>query len=134
VAQTLEYSRQYQRRRRLDPEFRLKERIKTQIHRAKPEIHIKYVMYRTHQRSRKHGWAPIDPATLTPYPADGTCELCKKKSNSKRRLHADHDHTTGRFRGWICYPCNIAAGWVERVGLDAFAEWVKYENTFAKAA
>ena len=29
------------------------------------------------------------------------------------RLHADHDHTTGKFRGWICPRANTALGFIE---------------------
>lgn len=35
------------------------------------------------------------------------CELCgKHKSNSKRPLHQDHCHKTGKNRGILCYFCN----------------------------
>ncbi len=25
-------------------------------------------------------------------------------------MHLDHDHTTGKFRGWLCNCCNRAFG------------------------
>ena len=34
------------------------------------------------------------------------CEVC----NRKARICFDHDHKTGKFRGWICYKCNSALG------------------------
>jgi hypothetical protein len=40
-------------------------------------------------------------------PNPGACELC---SASGRQMHLDHDHTTGKFRGWLCSSCNRAFG------------------------
>ncbi len=35
----------------------------------------------------------------------GHCALCPTEPKT-RRLHVDHDHTTGRIRGLLCYSCN----------------------------
>ena len=34
------------------------------------------------------------------------CELC----GSLGRICFDHDHNTGKFRGWICHRCNVVLG------------------------
>ena len=57
--------------------------------------------------ARKDGLPQMDPATVTHKPLDGRCQLCHKP---KRRLGIDHDHKTGRFRGWLCHNCNSAIG------------------------
>lgn len=36
------------------------------------------------------------------------CEACG--GVSKFRLHLDHSHTTGKFRGWLCSECNLGFG------------------------
>lgn len=37
------------------------------------------------------------------------CELC----GSIGRICFDHDHKTGKFRGWICLRCNMTLGFVK---------------------
>lgn len=37
---------------------------------------------------------------------DGQCELCGKVG----KVHWDHDHETGKFRGWLCVSCNTGLG------------------------
>jgi len=48
------------------------------------------------------------------------CEICGNKekvsTNSKgvpNNLSVDHNHNTKKFRGLLCYSCNIKVGWVE---------------------
>lgn len=36
------------------------------------------------------------------------CELCGEVG----RICFDHNHTNEKFRGWICYRCNIVLGFV----------------------
>ncbi len=42
---------------------------------------------------------------------DGLCKLCSKELIFNGRLtHVDHDHTTGKVRGILCYSCNTSLG------------------------
>jgi hypothetical protein len=41
-------------------------------------------------------------------PRPQACECCGKVSDSP--LVLDHDHETGKFRGWICAKCNLGLG------------------------
>ena len=58
-----------------------------------------------------------------PYPKDHSCDICglsedeatgnwKNSSNGKKKkaFCLDHDHTTRKFRGWLCHDCNRAMG------------------------
>lgn len=39
------------------------------------------------------------------------CEICGDSAPSHRKhLAVDHNHTTGKIRGMLCDPCNIALG------------------------
>ncbi len=41
----------------------------------------------------------------------GKCYICGvPEQELNRRLHIDHDHETGDFRGWLCGKCNTAIG------------------------
>jgi hypothetical protein len=43
-------------------------------------------------------------------PKPAACEVCGR---TNKRIHYDHSHLTGEFRGWICLGCNIAVGQME---------------------
>ena len=68
---------------------------------------LMFVLEYAYHRARKMGYAEVDTSTLHPKPADNLCEHCRKPPG-KQGLCLDHDHETGRFRGWVCARCNLA--------------------------
>lgn len=48
------------------------------------------------------------PEPLRPMPA--YCECCGGLPTAGRGMHCDHDHITGKWRGWLCHPCNLGIG------------------------
>ena len=65
---------------------------------------------------------------LAPRPQPDICEVCGCfAGKGKMGIHYDHDHTTGKFRGWICSRCNRALGMVKDNSetLIALAEYIK---------
>lgn len=42
-------------------------------------------------------------------PQPNNCELCDRLLE-KGKVHLDHCHETGKFRGWLCNRCNLALG------------------------
>lgn len=46
-------------------------------------------------------------------PAPAKCECCGRRFEDLSTHHGacfDHNHKTGKFRGWLCNDCNIALG------------------------
>ncbi len=68
---------------------------------------------RVRRWGRRNGWRKIglDPNLIEEYLKnhDNCCEICGDKQTSKR-LHVDHDHSTGKFRGVLCSGCNTGLG------------------------
>ena len=54
------------------------------------------------------------------------CAICGNPPK-KRALAIDHDHSTGKIRGMLCYPCNVVLGLVSDsiVTLDRMIEYLK---------
>ena len=40
-------------------------------------------------------------------PKPEVCQCCKKPTTT---FHCDHNHETGKFRGWLCAHCNQGIG------------------------
>lgn len=41
----------------------------------------------------------------------GVCKICGRPPSDRwKRLHVDHDHSTGKVRGLLCHKCNTAMG------------------------
>lgn len=71
-------------------------------------------MRRSHQIKTLYGLT-LDQAEEYMIAQWGMCAICKTKivfQHKDRRHKAciDHDHITGKFRGLLCSPCNIALG------------------------
>ena len=41
---------------------------------------------------------------------NGQCAICGNIPTTRRGLHIDHDHETGKVRGLLCHGCNTAIG------------------------
>jgi len=48
------------------------------------------------------------------------CDICNRPITDKGlagaydKINLDHNHSTGRFRGWLCAGCNRAIGYFEK--------------------
>lgn len=71
---------------------------------------------------RQRGMLGVPPEP----PVGSPCEICKRPISGTP--HADHDHATGWFRGWLCGGCNRGLGSYERPG------WPEAAEEYLKAA
>ena len=58
---------------------------------------------------RKHHRTARGVINATSEKKTAPCEFCLRIMN----LQQDHDHATGRARGWLCSRCNLLVGWWE---------------------
>lgn len=61
------------------------------------------------------------------------CAICGSKDPQDKNWHTDHNHVTGKFRGILCKPCNIAVGWLFD-SVDASKRLVEYLEKHAHQA
>jgi hypothetical protein len=62
--------------------------------------------------ARRYGYLPPRREKDCP-PRPKYCECCGKFA----KLHLDHCHETGAFRGWVCNPCNTGTGIIDDIEL-----------------
>lgn len=64
---------------------------------------------RRYQLKRKYGITPEEYDRLLDDQGGG-CAICGRPPRDDIALHVDHEHTTGRIRGLLCFRCNNALG------------------------
>ena len=71
------------------------------------------------------GWRVPDAEWKKP----NKCECCGRLQGRKS-FHRDHDHGTGRFRGWLCSQCNTGIGMLgdSVLGVLAAAEYLQTDR------
>lgn len=77
---------------------------------------VRLALRRSERKSLREGYAPcVTPPETIQAAYDGTCAICgydERSGSLKPKLHLDHCHETGKFRGWLCIRCNNALGFV----------------------
>ena len=63
------------------------------------------------EAANKAGPAQHRRIELAGRPKPEACEICNRRPG-KNGLQFDHDHKSGRFRGWLCSRCNTTLGQV----------------------
>jgi ERCC4-type nuclease len=91
------------------------EENKEEISKKKKELRKKDVE-KTKRNDRKYQLKQFYDITPEQYTElynkqNGCCAICgKNQSELKKALGVDHNHTTGKIRGLLCFNCNITIG------------------------
>lgn len=89
---------------RNDPAVREKHAEKARKYRENP-----VVKERLNKASRDFNFSK--KLAAADYPPGDSCEICSVPFFTLRRApNWDHDHATGKFRGWLCDQCNTGLG------------------------
>ncbi len=79
--------------------------------RKKKRYEIALTSAKTAARRRGHSPCSASPRELKAA-FTGRCAICGVlETDSGRKLCMDHNHETGKFRGWLCRQCNLASGY-----------------------
>lgn len=69
--------------------------------------HAEHLKTEAEKRAKRRGRGQPEPTR----PAPHRCECCGLSDLIfKKGLFLDHDHTTRKFRGWLCDNCNLGIG------------------------
>lgn len=98
------YHREYHAARKNDPEYKRKRRDCT--------------------LRRKYGISIEDYEDMV-VAQKGCCAICEEYMGEKLRV--DHNHTTGKVRGLLCDPCNVAIGLLKE-NTNALCSAIAYIN------
>jgi len=62
-----------------------------------------------HGGKKRTGILQIVDGHLYQRPDNIHCPICGIYVEGSQ-IHKDHDHKTGKFRGWLCFKCNVGLG------------------------
>lgn len=117
----IECTRDHIKRWRANPENRRREAVQSAITRkAKGYYYHEQAKTRMREYYRKKKGIPS-----APYPAPANCENCNRAFKNGHDTHLDHDHITGKFRGWLCNRCNRGFGYFGDT-LEGMKQGVRY--------
>lgn len=88
------------------------EHVKENLRAWRKESTFAVSLQNSRQSARRRGYMPCIAGIEEIETAfTGRCDICDiPEARCESRLHLDHDHETGEFRGWLCGKCNRMLG------------------------
>lgn len=65
--------------------------------------------------------------TIAPRKRPEKCEVCESYGKKRNGIVLDHNHQTGKFRGWLCSNCNTILG-LAKENTQTLKLLIKYIN------
>ena len=91
---------------------RNKESVLANLKKWRKKNPMKVFLQRSRNSAKRHGYLPC-LATVEELEAivTGRCAICEiSEKDFSGKFHMDHDHATGKLRGWLCSKCNQMLG------------------------
>lgn len=73
---------------------------------------FKVALTQSYHAAKKYGYKPCSASIeLLSKAFSGVCDICGiAEEKCDKKLHLDHCHASGDFRGWLCRKCNSMIG------------------------
>ena len=112
-------------RNKYNSEYRKENLEKTKAYKteyeAKPENRVRA---RERAYQRKYGLS-IEQVAEMLKEQNNLCKICLVNLPTTTEARVDHDHQTGKVRGILCHPCNVALG-LFKDSKENLAQAIKY--------
>lgn len=122
----LEKERRYNRERWANnTEYRERQKQRRRNRRNDTELRFNDLLSQSKSDAKRRGHEQCNATVAELFDAfnecGGCCQCCgKHESELSKRLVIDHNHTTGKFRGFLCDNCNRGIGFLEDSAYLAF--------------
>lgn len=121
--------------RKANPEKRLAQQRRHESRNREKKRAVKNAYYarnkekwRGYELKCQYGITPEDVAAMRAA-QDGKCACCNRAFGAEKAIkpHVDHDHSTGKIRGLLCFSCNVILGHVDDspASLRALADYLE---------
>ena len=116
----------YEKKRRMLPE--VKEGVKRSLERRR----FSQALSASRKDAKRKRYCPCTASELEIKTAfTGFCHVCRiPEIECNTKLHLDHNHETGEFRGWLCRGCNTSLGMLKEspIIIKKLAEYIDKEG------
>lgn len=107
-----EYYREYQRKRRLNPEQKEKDIQRQQLYRKANPEKVRESSRKSERKRRLIRYGLTEDSYNTLFlEQDCKCAICRADTPGNiKGWHIDHCHTSKKVRGVLCHHCNLMLG------------------------